>query len=76
MTTEGKFQVMSAAAALREFTLPELSAYVSVHPERIRVLIRSRPDLYEKTGGKIGNSYVWRVVNQEKLLGELGDADD
>jgi precorrin-4 methylase len=74
--TDGTVQVMSAAAALRtEFTIPELCAYVTVHPERVRVIVLSRPDLFERTLRKDGNAFIWRVTDLEKLLAELGDAD-
>jgi len=75
--TDGTVQVMSAAAALyHEFTLPELCAYVTVHPGRVRIIVHSRPDLFERTLRKSGNAFIWRVTDLEKLLAELGDADE
>jgi RNA polymerase primary sigma factor len=78
MTTE-RLSILAAAAALREFTGPELAAYTGANPNTVRqVLHRERDNrgIFEQVGrsrgfGRGRQAMIWRLTDADAVLDEI-----
>src|ERR1700751_6321891 len=75
MTTV-RLNILAAAAALGEFTAPELRAYTGADPSTVRqVLFREQAarNLFERS--RSGRAVVWRLKDVDAILDEIADEE-
>jgi hypothetical protein len=78
VTTE-RLTILAAAAALQQFTAPELTAYTGANPNTVRQVLHREQDkrgLFERvsTSGRDGQAQrpvLWRIRNVSGVLDEL-----
>jgi hypothetical protein len=78
MTTE-RLSILAAAAALREFTGPELAAYTGANPNTVRQVLHRERDsrgIFEQVGrsrrsGRGRQAVIWRLTDADVVLDEI-----
>ena len=77
MTTE-RLSILAAAAALGEFTAPELVAYTGANPNTVRQVLRreqQRSRLFQRTEGRRSGSgrpaVIWRLKDADAIFEEI-----
>jgi hypothetical protein len=76
MTTV-RLNILAAAAALGEFTAPELTAYTGANPSTVRqVLNREQAgrNLFERS--RDGRAWVWRLKDVDAVLDEIASEEE
>jgi hypothetical protein len=67
-----RLMILAAAAALREFTVPELAAYTGANANTVRQVLHREADrrgLFERSSS--GRTVVWRLRDPEAVLSEI-----
>jgi DNA-binding CsgD family transcriptional regulator len=81
MTTE-RLSILAAAAALREFTAPELADYIGANPSTVRVVLQrehDRRNLFKRTerrpsrGGR--PAVVWQLEDADAIFAEITEEE-
>jgi DNA-binding CsgD family transcriptional regulator len=79
MATE-RLGILAGAAALREFTAPELAAYTGANPNTVRQVLQRERDLFRRTGGSRRSrsgrpAVLWRVKETDAIFEEIAEEE-